>query len=368
MGISYGRSIARGVLAYARIERRWQVFVEELNVLDLQRGNLPDGVIVHGSKTNAVELLAHYHIPAVNVSGMQPLSDVPSVLPYDEKIGRLGAEHFLERGFRHFGFWGIFGHGYSTRRQQGFTAAIEEAGYPCAVWQGSSTVIEADRQADRAARIDWIRNAPRPIGIMACNDGRARSVYTSAMEAGLRVPDEVAILGVDNDELHCETAGLSLSSIDICLETIGFVAAEMLEARMNGEPAATRPTLVAPKAVVVRQSTDVLAVPDTEVAAALRFIRESATRGIGVDDVANATALSRRMLERRFRQVVGRTLHDEIRRVQLDKVCMLLNSTDMDLRRIALACGLRSASYLSAVFHSGMRITPSAYRRQFRAS
>ena len=183
---------------------------------------------------------------------------------------------------------------------------------------------------------------------------------------GLQVPDQVAVLGVDNDEINCELAGVQLSSIRLNTEEIGYTAADLLSKLIAGEPPPEKPILIPPVEVITRRSSDVLALSDPEVAAVVRFIRDSGGRDINVDDLLKHTSLSRRSLEMRFRKALNRSPFQEIRRVQLERAQLLLARTDRPVREIADACGFKESRQLSIAFHERLGLTPRQYRRRSR--
>lgn len=366
--LTYGRNIAHGVLEYSRLHGPWTVQVEDVSSLNLAVGALPDGLIVHCSNANVADRVRALQRPIVNVSGMLDPPPFPSVLPDNVGIGRLVAMHFCDRGFQHFGYFGYPGHAYSQQRFHGFSCELSELGFTCedAFTETNSGHSPHAKQAAAEQRKNWLQRQEMPLAIMACNDSRARQACIAAMEGGLLIPDQVAIVGVDNDELECETAGLRLSSVDVNADKIGFTAAELLEDLVRGGNVPRVPLLIPPKGVVVRQSSDVLALGDSDVRLAVRFIRENFRRGIQVDDVVEATGLSRRNLEQRFRAAVGRPIHAEIRRAQLNKARELLASSDLSIHEVAKACGFSAPYYLSTSFRKEYDETPREYRRKFQ--
>jgi LacI family transcriptional regulator len=233
------------------------------------------------------------------------------------------------------------------------------------VYEPSREVAQQDWAALEQEIARWLRSLPRPVGVMACYDLRGRQVLDACRRVGLAVPDEVAVVGVDNDELLCSLADPPLSSVQPDARRTGYEAAALLERLMAG---AERPrgqaVLVEPLGVVTRRSTDVLAVEDADVSAALRFVRDHACGGIGVKDVLAAVPLSRRVLEARFRKLLGRSPHAEIARVQFDRVRHLLRETRLPLDEVARRAGFRNGEYLSTAFRRQFGVPPSAYRRE----
>ncbi len=372
MDFGYGRQVLRGVCAYAKQGRPW-VFNWALpgsNAGRLLAEWEPAGVIAHLSAPADAAAVEQLNRPAVNVSGVLRDVAVPRVGLEDEAIGRLAAEHFLERGFQEFGVVGERDTAYSDRRLSGFKKRLSSDGLDSHVFLERGGPISAYRERSwkhsDAAITRWLNSLATPAAVFACNDVMAMRLSEGCRLAELRVPEDIAIVGVDDDELLCEMARPPLSSVRLPLREIGFKAARLLDDMLAGAPAPEEPLLLSPSHVVTRQSSDILAVEDADVAEALRFIRTHATDPIGVSDVLRHSSTSRRSLERRFRQMLGRSPLDEIIRVRIELTKQMLSDTDMRMPKVAAAAGFSSASRLSVVFHKETGMTPTEYRRRFR--
>jgi LacI family transcriptional regulator len=281
----------------------------------------------------------------------------------DAAIARLAAAHLLERGFRHFAFAGFSGCPWSRARAQTFAQTLREHGFRCVRRNATTTAagrVWEQRPAQLAA---WLTSLPRPVGIMACNDVCGCAVLQACRLAGLRVPEEVAVVGVDNDELLCETAATPLSSVTFDLVKTGYEAAALL-ARLMRSPARHRRQVipVRPLHVVVRRSTDVLAQNDPTVALALRFIRDHAGQNIGVPDVVATTATARRTLERRFSEHLGNSVHAEIVRCRLERAKRLLLETSLPRHRVAAEAGFGEPRAMNRAFRQYADRLPRDYR------
>jgi len=248
-----------------------------------------------------------------------------------------------------------------------FEAYAARAGRPCWTYTGRH---RTPRDWDRLQRglADWLSGLPKPLGVMACDDARARHVLEACRRLGLRVPDDVALIGVDNNEMLCELSPTPLSSVEQGLRRMGFEAAALLDRLMAGRKPSRLRYVIDPESVVTRRSTDVLAVDDPDVAAALRFVRDRACDDIGVPDVAEAIHVSRSTLERRFKAMMGRTVHAEIQRVRIERARQLTAATDLPLKQIAQQSGFRHLTYLTSLFRRRIGQTPAQYRRQIRLS
>jgi LacI family transcriptional regulator len=299
-----------------------------------------------------------------------PLARLSEVASDSHGAGLLAAEHLLQRGFRHYAFVGVAARIWSQRRQQSFCDRIRRSGYEPHTFETPRSARDRVWEREEPILARWLRSLPIPIGLMACNDDRGREVLEACRTAGLRVPEEVAVVAVDNDELLCELADPPLSSVALGAEAGGYRVAALLDrlmqARRRGRNLKPRRLLVEPTHVVTRRSTDIIALDDPEVAAALHFLHDHAAEPIGVGDLVKHLLISRRGLEIRFRKVVGRTIHEELQRVRLERARRLLLETDLALSRVAEASGFASPSYLADVFRRSFDLTPARFRRQAR--
>ena len=353
----YSRGVIRGVASFA-FARAWHCHVEGVNATAIRRRVRDfDGLIVQAATAAQARLLARSALPAVNVSSALGLSRVPSVVSDDVGVGRMGADHFLRRGHRRFWFAALDARQFAARRFDGFAARLREAGHDV-------VRIDSPRALARAIRQQLGQEA---VAIMACNDRAAVGVLDACRGAGVRVPDQAAVLGVDNDDLSQSLADPPLSTVETARERIGFEAAMTLERLMAGEAIACDLRLIPPKDVIVRRSTDALAIDDADVAAAARYIHAHAGRPISVADVARIATISRRQLERRFEQALGRSMHEEILRCRIDRARRLLSDTDLTLAQVAIASGFRSATYFSVAFAQHSHATPGVYRAGARS-
>jgi LacI family transcriptional regulator len=367
----YGRAVASGVREYAaKHAPHWLFYFEgSCSRAAVQAGlRLAAkawhaqgfiGQLIHG---DLPAIIASAGVPAVNVSSSKP-SNLPSVLPDEDAIGRMAAQYFLERGFRQLAFVGRSGVVDATERGTAFEAAAMEAGRPCHLLRpdpsGDRTWNEFRRMAT------WLRNLPRPAGVFAGDDRRGRDVLFACNTLGLRVPEEVAVLGADDDEFVCGMCVPPLSSVIIPAHAIGYRAAELLDRLLRGAAPVASPLLIAPSGIASRQSTDVVAVDDRNMADALRYIHAQAHRPITVHDVLKAAPQSRRLLELRFRQVLGRTPKEEIRRVHLERAKSLLAQTSLKIQNLAAESGFRHYSFFVRRFRAYTGMTPTAFRNQF---
>ena len=364
---AYGRGLLRGVVAYVREHRPWSFYLVEQG-----RGDPPpawladwdgDGIIARIENPRIARAIAKSKRPAVDVSAARLIPSIPWVETNDAAIAKVVAEHLLARGFKHFGFCGDARFNWSKWRAEKFQELVAAAGCSCSVYQPKE--LKSDRVEHQIAGIAaWLRKLRKPVGVMACYDIRAQQVLVACRSLGFAVPDEVAVVGVDNDELLCDLCSPPLSSVIPNNHQAGYEAARLLDQMMSGAKLPPVAHLIEPIRVAVRQSSDVLAVHDRDVALAMHHIRENACDGINVEDVLRAVPLSRRVLESRFKKLLGITPHEEILRVQLGRVKQLLTETDLSLFEIAGRTGFEHVEYLSVAFKREVGVPPSVFRIQ----
>jgi len=369
--LASGRDILRGIAQYVREHGPWSIYHEPRSLEDsvprwLKRWR-GDGIIARLQNRQIAAAVLATGVPAVDVLGVCPDSRVPLVRVNNDGVARLAAEHLLERGFRHFGFCGSAGVNWSEQRREAFERVLTEAGCDVQVYLMPSHGRGRDgweKQEEQLAR--WIGGLPRPAGIMVANDPLGQPVLEACRRAGASVPDEIAVIGVDNDEPLCEMSNPQLSSIMPDHRRVGYEAAALLDRMIHGQRQPAEQVCVQPLGVVTRQSTEVFAIEDLEVARAVHFIRKHACDGIGVEDVAAGVALSRSVLKRRFNKWLGRPVHDEIVQVRIRRAQELLGMTDLPIATIAEKAGFRHQEYLGAVFKARVGQTPAQFRRQAR--
>jgi LacI family transcriptional regulator len=370
---TYGRELLHGVRAWAREQRTWSVRLSE----HARGAGLPawlrtwegDGVIARVDSTAVASALRRLRVPVVDVSASRARPVFPRVVTDSAAVTRLALEHLRERGLRQFGYCGDARFRWAAQRGKFFAAQVREAGGTLARFVAPvRREGRVDLEAEMVALVAWLRGLPKPVGVLACYDVRGQQVLEACQEAGLAVPEEVAVIGVHNDDLLCELCDPPLSSVMPDARRAGYEAAQLLERMMAGETLPVTTRLIEPLGVAARQSTDVVAVADARVAAAVRFIRERAGQGIDVGDVLRAVPMSRTLLERRFKQLLGHTPHEHIQRVRLERVKTLLATTELGIGTIAERVGFEHAEYLSVAFRRATGLTPRAYRSEHRTA
>ena len=370
---TWGRAVLRGINSWRLGHTPWEIFVEARGIEERLRvppGWRGDGIIARVASPQMAQELRALKLPVVNVSAIEiPEAKFPRVCTDFTSSAQLAAKYFWERGFRHFGYFGLIGLDYVKRHREVFAATVKKFGGSF-TWLGVRPMAgaEPDWRLDLASLGEWLKQQQRPLAILCWNASSAREIVFACREVGLPVPEEIAVLSQADDEALCETALVPISGISVSGQGIGCRAAEMLDDLMRGGRLKQSSFLIAPHGIVTRQSTDTLAVADKAVAKALDYLRQNAHRPVKVSELAGPAGISRRVLEQRFAEYLGRTPAEEIRRVHLDRARQLLVETDSPIVDVAELSGFGSQAYFSDAFRRQFQMTPFAYRRKHRVS
>ena len=366
MAGAYGRSVLRGVMHFAQVSQLahdWEFVMPPMYSLARKATIDPshsDGIVAMVHDERSIAAFRGHGVPVVNTARTLSLkrlwsAKIPSVVPDDGAIGEMAYRYLRERGFTRFGFCGHPTADWSLARHRAFARCCADDGLACA------SVTRADE-----VPVKWVSQLPKGTAVLAANDRYAWHAVDACRLADRRVPDDIAVLGVDNDPLIVNMIRPALSSVELPGFRIGIEAGTLLADLLRDRSKAVRPRLFPPTAVIGRASTDVLAIEDDAVVEAVRFVRSNAARRISVNDVVEAVALSRRNLERRFRKVMGRSLLEEIRQARLDRAKQLLRETTLEMPAVARESGYSSAVRFSTVFHAAEGMPPTAFRRLHR--
>jgi LacI family transcriptional regulator len=363
----YDRGLLRGIGRYIKGHGPWSVYLEERGPRDAipswLRAWKGNGIIARIKDVPTAEALLATGAPIVELRRQVVGFELPAVHCDDEAIAATAIRHFQVRGFRHFAFCGRPSARWSDLREAAYRRGLAAAELDCHsyAWPRPGRSRSWEQEQDDVAR--WLAALPHPVGVLACNDIRGLQVLDACRRTALPVPERVAVLGVDNDVALCELADPPLSSIDQDLERIGYEAAALLDRLMGGADPPPDPILIEPLGVVIRLSTDSVAIDDPAVATAIRLIRQHACDHRGVDFLAERAGISRRALQRRFKAMTGRTLREELLETQLDRVRQMLAETDLKLEAIAAKAGFRYIGYMCSYFKKRTGTTPGEYRR-----
>lgn len=365
---AYERALLRGVARYAHLHGPW-VFVREAPFWERRSGaallaqaEAADGVILREGPFLS-EILKLGKPTIVTNYATERIPGLPNIVSDHYAIGRMAADHLIERGFRQFGFCGYGGFYWSRQRCDGFRERIENAGYRLHVYEGSLARCGAAWRKEQRLIMKWLQALPKPIGVMACIDERSQQVADACTSAGIAIPGEVAIVGVDNDDMICTLSSIPLSSVVIDAEKGGYEAARCLDMLMRGRKVRAPVIEIKPSHVIARTSTDIMAAGDVNVSRAARYIGSHCRETIYVSDVARAAGLSRRVLEKRFRSALCRSVNDYIRQCRVARITELLAGSAMTVSEIASHMGFPDAAHIARYFRRQTNTSPAGYRR-----
>lgn len=362
-----GRAMLRGIAGYSHQRGPW-AFSWEASGLGERwsqtRCSGADGIILRDGP-NLKEVLS-FGLPVVVIGHLQQeIAGVVNLSGDSQAIGRLGAEHLIGCGFRNFAFCGFTvedGAQWPAIRRKHFASTVEQAGFA----SPATFDFSIDRwEKQRGAGIRWLRSLPKPVGLMACNDDCGQHVMELCKSIGLSIPDEIGVIGADNDELVCNLMDPPMSSIAVNFERAGYEAAAALDRLMRGDTEVSYNITAAATHIAARRSTDFVASDNPHLRKALIFIRDHARKPMVVRDVARASGLSRRSLELNFSRFLGRTILQEIKRARTDQIARLLVESDTAIAEIAEILGFPDVQHVARYFRAGKKISPTAYRKTY---
>lgn len=373
----FGRDLLTGIANYARIHGPWSFYhyppffrsekTRKTILMRMKKEDI-DGIIARDM--TELEEIKKRGIPAVIASTIKEKSTpmhliYPIVTTDNESISKMAADHLRGCGFKNFAFCGYNEIEWSRKREEAFVKEISHVGYKTEVYQQPKSKHKRLWENEQQILAEWLKLLPKPIGLMACSDDRAQNVVEAAKISEIRIPEEIAVIGVDDDKLVCNLSSPPLSSIALNTISAGYDAADLLDRLMNGEPMAQQKILIKPTHVAVRLSTSTLPIEDPDVVKAIRFIREHAKENIGVNDVVEATMLSRRVLETRFRSILHRSILKEIRRLRVEQIAQMLVETNLPIKEIAQKLGYTGTDHISRYFRKEAGISLLAYRHKY---
>jgi LacI family transcriptional regulator len=372
---TFGRRLLSGIAQYIRENGPWSVFFTDRAVNDSTPRWIAtwkgDGIISRiASPEVRNNFLENRHIPVVDLNEQLADLGAPQISNDHLAIGRMAAQHLIDRGFEVFGFLGHRGHPWSDQRQSAFEELVNRNKGKCYAFESGRAADVSDlREGVWGTEIDliadWVRSLPKPIGLMACNDFRALQLLSACQLANVAVPEQAAVIGVGADDVACELADPSLSSVTLNAWRMGYEAAALLDKMMKGHPAPRKEIRIPPLDVSVRRSTDTMAISDPVVANAVRFIRDHACNGINVETVLRHLGVSRTWLQMRFRETIQKSVHDVLIEARVERVQELLAETNLSLDQIAERCGFRYPEYMSSILKQRTGWSPARFRREF---
>lgn len=365
---AFGRDLLYGIVRYSRLNGAWTFYREPRGL----KSSIPhlknwkaDGIIMRDSVIK--NELVNLKLPTIfALHDFARPQHMPAIVTDAKSISNLAAKHLANRGFKNFAFCGYDIFDWSNERKKEYSKSVNDLGFEVNVYKQKNHKTKTNWQSELNNMKKWLEDLPKPIGIMACNDDRAQQVLEVCKLLEIKVPEEVAVIGVDNDELLCELSDPPLTSVALNTKQGGFQAAMLLDQLMNGTKMEGQEIIVSGTHVIPRQSTDLLSVEDKEVAVALRFIREHAKNKLFVDDIVKQTCLGRRTLEKRFKNIVNRSIQNEIRRVRVEQISNLLLDTNLSISEITASFNFTGIEHISRYFKKETGLGLREFRRIYQ--
>ena len=374
----YGRGLLRGIMKYASLYGPWQFhltpgdFEQAVPKMKDWKG---DGIIARVINRKTADFLAKSGLPLIAL-------DLPETIAQDfrrkgvrfvelasDSAGatQMAVDHLAGKRFQHFAFVGYYGQVWSEKREKMFVDLMAQRGHSVHLYRRPIRQgVPLSWEKEEHILAQWLKELPKPIGLMTCNDQRGREVLDVCSLEGITVPEEISVIGVDNDELLCGLSFPPLSSVLFNTIQGGYLAAMAFHKMIKGEAVEEKTIIVSPLHVVERRSTEAVAIDDADVAAALRFIHTQSPDQLLIDNVVESTLVSRRVLELRFRKLLGRTILQEIQKVRIERAKRLLLETGYSVPQVAECVGFETASYFIQFFRDKTGTTPARYRKQTR--
>lgn len=367
----YDRQVVEGIGQYIQASQcTWDIFVEDEFIYHAETINhlAIDGIIADFDDPKTVELLQHTQIPTIAVGGSYKRPDFYPHFPYvatdNEALIEMAFAHLQQKGLAHFAFYGLqtdTEKHWSQERKNSFVSLMDKNNYPIYIYEGGQTTAE-NWLTEQQKLINWLRTLPPHTGIVAVTDARARHLLQACEYCKIAVPEELCVIGIDNEELIQYLSRVSLSSVEQGTREIGYQAAKLLHRLLNGQKVTCTPVLVMPEAVHSRTSTDYRSLRDPLVIQAMHYIRHRACQGIKVEQVLDHLVVSRSNLEQRFKNEMGQSIHQVIHQEKLYRAKNLLQQTELSIQEIAEMCGYPSIQYFYSVFKKELGMTPRMFR------
>jgi len=364
----FGRQLIIGIARYSRLNGPWSFYKEPIDLkssIPHLTSWKPDGIIMRDSLITK-ELLK-LKIPTIlAIHDSKYPEDLPIIKTDSHSIAQMASKHFIEKGFKNLAFCGFDIYDWSEERKFFFNCFNKEAGLKTYNFLQSKNVKNQNWEIEQRHVIRWVKDLPKPVGIFACNDDRGQNILEVCKLIGLKVPEDIAVIGVDNDPIICDTGDPPLTSIALNVESAGFEAARLLDQLIHKRKIVRREIIVTPSHIVQRQSSDILAVDDAEVATAIHYIRANAKRKILVRDVVETVSVSRRTLEKRFRKTIHRSIYNEIQQVRIEWISKLLIETDLPISQITSLFDFTDGEHITRYFKKEKGITLREFRKLYK--
>ncbi|WP_111709783.1 AraC family transcriptional regulator [Lutibacter citreus] len=372
---SYGRDLLKGIAKYSNLNGPWIFCRMPLSyrekfgvngIIEWAKEWNADGIIAQLNNSDDIHQLIDTGIPIIAQDFKERFESIPNITGKYKEAGQMAAEHFLSKGFENFAFYGFDDRVWSRERLEGFKDGVKKNGHTVSVFEEGSSISRDLWYYKQSPLSNWLLTLKKPTALFACDDNQGNNVIQAAKVAGINIPEELAVLGNDNDQTVCEMSDPSLSSIAMDVVKGGYESGALLSKLMDGDESEIKDIIVEPTHIVSRHSTNILAMQDIEVAKALRYIRNNRNEIIGVNDVLKIVSLSRRAIEKRFVKALKRTIYQEIQLSKLEHICKKLLETDNSIFNIAVETGFGDSKNLSRYFKKIKGTTPSEFRKIHR--
>ena len=374
---SFAYKLLKGIVSYNRGKEQWTIcrmppsYKRHLGaegVVNWAKNWGADAVIGQFAGNDEVSLFTKNGIVVVAQDYIRKFNGIPNITADYHGTGRMAAEYFIGKGYRNFAFFGFRDVCWSDERYEGFKKAVEESGYGDHLSAYRMQDINAIWYYELDRLSDWLRDLPKPVAVMACDDNQASNLIDACNSIGIKMPGEVAIIGVDNDEIICNLNTPSLTSIHVDIENGGYRTAELIDRIVSDRSTRVEDIVLKPVKVVSRISTASYATDDTQILNAIQFIHQNLTKKISVSDVMKEAALSRRLLERRFKAVTGESIYQYISRNKVKLFADMLLDTNDQVINVALNLGENDSKSISRKFKAAYGMAPNEWRENHRST
>lgn len=373
---SYSKSLLKGISKYSREYGPWifcrmPLFHRETVGIDgilkwaLEWG--ADGVIGQLYNDPDIEKIVQAGIPVIAQDFKERFTEIPNITGAYREAGTMAADYFLKKGFKNFAFYGFSDIVWSRERAEGFEERLNKKGHKVHYFEHKKARSSEQWYYKPSSLSRWLKSLPKPIALMACDDNQGQHITEACRHSGIRIPEEVAVLGVDNDEMICELSDPPLSSIGQDAEKGGYDAARLMDHMIRNGMAEFHDILVKPTQVITRHSTDIYATNDNYIASSLKYIHQNIDKNLHVDEVVKQVPLSRRALEKRFQDITGYPIYKYIFNLRIEKFTKKLLETDMTVFEIAMDMGLNDSKNIARQFRQVKGCTPIEYRNRYLA-
>jgi Transcriptional regulators len=367
----YAKGLLKGIVQYSKEHESWVLckmplsyreLYEVEGVLDWAKKWKADGIIAQFYNTDNVKIFKENGIAAIAQDFKERFVDIPNITGAHKLAGKMGAEYFLKKGFKHFAFYGFTGIVWSEERCEGFKEELSKYKLDRHFYEYRNLESKGLWFYESEPLIEWLKNLPKPIAMMACDDNQGHHITEVCKQCGIKIPEEISILGVDNDEAICTLSDPPLSSIHQAVEKGGYETARLLEKMIEDPQADYDDVVVYPTHIVTRQSTDIYATEDKYISIVLRYIHQNIHKKLSVSDIAGLVPLSRRLLENRFKQVTSFPIYSYIFHLRMEKLAEKLLETTEPIADITMEMGFPNYKNISRQFKAIKGCTPSEYR------